>query len=67
MEGRGESWELEVLSVEEKSNLVVQTGISRLTVKKNDSATTFITKFLLLWELEEGGYKISMDFYQQYQ
>ncbi len=67
LEGRGVSWELEVLEIEEREDLIIQTGISRLGVRINGSTNIFNTKFLLHWELEEGDYKISMDFYQQYQ
>ncbi|MBO6524948.1 MAG: DUF4440 domain-containing protein [Balneolaceae bacterium] len=66
LEGRGVSWELKVLDVEEREDLIIQIGISRLGVRNNGSTNIFNTKFLLHWELEDGSYKISMDFYQPY-
>ena len=66
LEGRGTSWELEVLDVEERNDLIIQTGISRLGVMQNGEENIFNAKFILHWELENDEYKISMDFYQQY-
>lgn len=66
LEGIGTTWELEVLDIEEREDLIIQIGISRLGVMQNGTENIFTTKFLVHWELEDGSYKMAMDFYQQY-
>ncbi len=63
LEGRGVDWELESLSIQKTGNAYLQSGISRMKMKYEESVVQANSRFSLVWIWEDGAWRILLDHY----
>lgn len=63
LEGKGRNWQLQIVEVGGRGDVVFQFGVSDLRAHISGKDERFVTNFLVLWKLQaDGTYKIYRDF-----